>query len=403
METEAPQAEPAPAALSAVPREVTAAGHHWTLFVESAPLIRAMIADIRAATRRVWVEIYIFIDDALGSAVAAALKERARAGLDVRVLYDAIGSQSASSGFFRDLAAAGVQVHAFHTFWEALWRMRVFQVLNRRNHRKLLVIDDQVAYFGGMNLFDQSHAADAEGHMGGSFPGSVGWRDVHARLVGPQQADVAESFERSWRRALGQRVKRRSPEYRQARLADGSDSIQFFDSGPGLTHTRAARVFTQMFARARKNLYMSMAYFLPVGKVLRDLLRAHKRGVTIRVVVPGASDVPIVQAATRHLYGQLLRRRFHIYERQVNMLHSKVLVADDQWTLLGSSNLDPRSMWINLEFLCVVHSRELARAIKQIIRYEIEHSRRITLREYARRPWWRRQADRAAWALRWWL
>lgn len=385
----------------APPRRVRAAGHDWTIFVESTPLIHAMIDDIRAAQQRVWVEIYIFIDDRLGKLVAEALKERARAGVDVRVLYDAIGSQGASSHFFRDMAEAGVKVHAFHSFWEALWRMSIFQVLNRRDHRKLMVIDDRIAYFGGMNLFDQSSAAGIE--QAGSFPGSAGWRDVHVRLVGPKQAEVAESFERSWGRARGEKVKRRSAGYRKALLAPGSESIQFFDSGPGLTHTRAARVFRQLFNHARRSIVMSMAYFLPIGLVLRDLLRAHRSGVRIRVVVPGQSDVPLVQCATRHLYGQLLRRRFHIYERQEHMLHSKVMVVDDQWALLGSSNLDPRSLWINLEFMAVVHSRPLARAMKHIILFEIERSHRIRLAESVRRSWWCKLLDRIAWSFRWWL
>jgi cardiolipin synthase len=390
---------PRPTALQ--PRRVVAAGHEWVIFVESAPLIQSMVQDIQTARRRVWVEIYIFQDDPHGQAIADALKERARAGVDVRVLYDAIGSQSASSQFFRDMQEAGVQLHAFHTFWEALWRMRVFQILNRRDHRKLMVIDDQVAYFGGMNLFDQSSAAGTG--EAGALPGSVGWRDVHVRLSGPQQAEVAESFERSWHRARRERVKRRATAIRKALLAPGRESIQFFDTGPGPTHTRASRVFRQLFSAARRSIVMSMAYFLPVAGVLRDLLRAHRHGVRIQVVVPGASDVPLVYCATRHLYAQLLRRHFHIYERQTHMLHSKALVIDDEWTLLGSSNLDPRSLWVNLEFLAVVHSRTLAAAIKDIIRYEIDRSRRITLREYAQRGWWRKLIDRIAWGFRWWL
>jgi cardiolipin synthase len=295
---------------------------------------------------------------------------------------------------------AGVQVHAFHTFWEALWRMRIFQILNRRNHRKLLIIDDTVAYFGGMNLFDQSSRA---GGQGGSFPGSVGWRDVHARLVGPKQAEVAESFDRAWKKAHRRGVSRRDYAYRHALLRPDDDSIQFFDCGPGATHTRAGRVFRQLINKASRSLVMSMAYFLPVGYVLRDLLRAHRRGVRIQVVVPGHSDVPLVQAATRHLYHQLLRRRFHIYERQEHMLHSKAMVVDDEWTLLGSSNMDPRSLYINLEFMAVVHSRPLAHEVSQIIQYEIKRSRRITFREYMQRPCWQRWMDRAAWSMRWWL
>jgi cardiolipin synthase len=382
-----------------VPRRVAIAGHELVIYVESPPLVAAMITDIQSAQRRVWLESYIFVNDAVGIAVAEALKERAAAGVDVRVLYDAIGSQTTPTAFFRDLARAGARVHAFHSLGEALRRFSVFRVLNRRDHRKLLVIDDAVAYFGGMNLVDQTRAADLEDAE--SLPSSAGWRDVHVRLTGPQQGEVAESFERSWQRAHRQKIRRRSRSYRRGLLATGEESIQFFDSGPGPAHTRAARVFTRLFRAAERRLTLSMAYFVPVGRVLRELLKAHRRGVFVRVVVPGRSDVPIVQYATRYLYAKLLRRRFHVYERQVNMLHSKVMVVDDQWTVLGSANLDARSLWINLEFLAVIRSRNLARVMTEIVQFEIAQSRRITLKEYRQRSWLQRLRDRLAWSLRW--
>jgi cardiolipin synthase len=406
METEAAHVSPTQPELASPvspsgPLRVTVAGHELTLFVQSLPMIAALMRDIQSAQQRVWVESYIFLDDVAGYAVAEALKERARQGLDVRVLYDAIGSQTTPSAFFRDLADAGVQVHAFHTIWEALYRFSVLRVLNRRNHRKLAIIDDRVAYFGGMNLVDQGSAALVERieHL----PTSAGWRDVHVRLTGPQQNEVAESFERSWRRALRLKVQRRPRSYRRAVPAAGAESIQFFDSGPGPKHTRAARVFTQVIRRARRRLIFSMAYFLPVGPVLRSLLRAHRRGVFIQVVVPGESDVPLVQRATRYLYRRLLRRRFHIYERQMYMLHSKVMIADGEWAILGSSNLDARSLSINFEFLALIHSRNLARVLGQILQDEIDASRRITLRSCAQQSWWQRLFDRLAWSLRWWL
>jgi cardiolipin synthase len=343
----------------------------------------------------------MFLDDLAGQLVAEALKERARAGVDVRVLYDAIGCLTTPAVFFRHLEEAGVRVHAFHSFWEAFRRFTPVRILNRRDHRKLLIIDDRVAYFGGMNIVDQSGTASV--HQAEVLPISAGWRDLHVRLTGPQQGEVAESFERSWRRAHGLPVRRRPRSYRRALLAAGGESIQFFDSGPGLKHTRAARLFGRLIRAAKRTLTFSMAYFLPVGSVLKELLRAHRRGVFIRVVVPGQSDVPVVERATRHLYTKLLRRRFHIYERQNSMLHSKVLIVDDQWTAVGSANLDARSLWLHLEFLAVIHSRNLARAMNDIVKHEIAHSQRITLRAYLQRGRWQRLLDRLAWSLRWWL
>jgi cardiolipin synthase len=396
-----PAAEAAPPPPTSGPVAVTVAGNDLTVFVETEPLIEAMVRDIRAATTRVWLETYIFYHDEAGRAVAAALEDRARAGVEVRVLYDAVGSQATHSSFFRDMERAGVHVHVFHSVWEALWRFSFLRVLNRRDHRKLLVIDDRVAYFGGMNIVHVS--SEPAVRRAEHLPTSGGWRDVHLRLEGPKQREVAESFDRSWRRAHGEKITRRPRPYRLAVLAGGEESIQFFDSGPGLKHTRAARLFTRLIRLARHRLTLSMAYFLPVGYVLQALLRAPKRGVLVRVVVPGESDVPLVQHATRHLYTRLLRRRFRVFERQYNMLHSKVMIVDDEWSVVGSCNLDARSLWINLEFVAVIHARRLARVLTEIVAYEIAHSKRITLRGYRERSYWRRLVNRVAWWFRWWL
>src|SRR5262245_24191364 len=130
---------------------IRVAGQGLTLFVESPPLIAAMLRDIQAARQRVWLETYIFFDDPAGQAVAAALMDRARAGVDVRVHYDAVGCLSTPSVFFQHMQEAGVKLHAFHSFWEVFRRFPALRFLNRRNHRKLLVVDERAAYFGGMN------------------------------------------------------------------------------------------------------------------------------------------------------------------------------------------------------------------------------------------------------------
>src|SRR5437868_4688727 len=136
----------------AAPPVVHVAGHELTIFLQSAPLMEAMTADIAGAKTRVWLESYIFADDAAGQQVALALCERARAGLDVRVLYDGLGSIRTSAAFFERMTLAGVKVHAFHTIWQAMREFAFLRVLNRRDHRKLLIVDETIAYFGGMNI-----------------------------------------------------------------------------------------------------------------------------------------------------------------------------------------------------------------------------------------------------------
>ncbi|HEX4129786.1 MAG TPA: phosphatidylserine/phosphatidylglycerophosphate/cardiolipin synthase family protein [Pirellulales bacterium] len=374
----------------------------FQLFCSGTCLVKAMLEDIAAARRRVWLETYIFADDQAGRAVAEALKERARAGVDVRLIYDWFGCWRMRSSLFADLEAAGVKVHAFHRFGEALLRPNLFTFFNRRDHRKLLIVDDEIAYCGGMNLVDTSGLRTVEQAREQHLPKSAGWRDLHARVLGPAAADVAGAFERLWQRAHRRRVP--WPRWRIDRmLAERGDAVYFFDCVPSMKSRHARRVLCPLLRKARRNITLSMAYFLPTGAVLRELLRARKRGVKIRVIVPGLSDVRLVQWATRHFYAWLMRRGISIFERCDLMLHSKTMIIDDDWTVIGSCNLDPRSLQMNLEFIGVVRSQAMATTVKQICALEMRNSRRVTLADWRGRRWWQRWLDRAAWALRRWL
>ncbi len=287
------------------PRSLDVAGHHLTVFVESPPLLESMTRDILAAKKRVWLETYIFYNDHGGQKIADALKQKAQKGLDVLLLYDAIGSAITPGAFFNSLRKAGVKVHAYHSILEGLRRFRPLTILNRRNHRKMLVIDDAIGYFGGMNIIDNVESVERQ--EAESRPTSSGWRDVHIRLEGPQQCDLAESFDRSWKSAHGEKVQKRSRKYRRAlhlhhALHSPSDpvpeSIRFFDSGPGPKYSRAARVFSRLLRYAQFQVTISMAYFIPTGAVLRSLLSAeeasshpHRRPGKIRCAACSASDI----------------------------------------------------------------------------------------------------------------
>jgi cardiolipin synthase len=401
---------------------IEVAGNVLTLFEGSMALIEAMVADIRQAKRRVWLESYTIADDAAGRAIADALIERAAAGVDVRIIYDAIGSLTTPQAYFDRLIAGGVQVHAFHSIRDNLWKFAFLRILNRRDHRKLLAVDDRVAYFGGMNIVDQRGIATPADLKRRNLPASAGWRDLHVRLVGPKQAEIADDFERLWRwkhlgrvRQIGADAPPSAPlrgldapysrtRWRVKELLDaGDDAIHFFASRPGRKKRRVARVLAPLIRRARREITVSMAYFIPVGRVQRELLRARRRGVRVRVVVPGESDVPAVCWATRHLCQKLLARGIQVYERQDLMLHSKVMVIDGEWTVVGSCNLDPRSLRLNLEFFAVIRSTAMAAAAAAFCRHELSHSRRVRLSEIRNRPLWQRIRDRLAWSIRGWL
>lgn len=382
---------------------IDVAGNKLRILTDSTTYATALVADIRAARRRVWIESYIVADDAVGKAVAAALADRAALGVDCRLMYDYVGCSFTPSAYFRDLRAAGVRVHAFHAWRQLAVGWRFLSLFNQRNHRKLCVIDNRIAYFGGMNIVDQRPLATVSDVAAQRLPPSAGWRDVHVRLEGPSQVRLAVIVGGLWRQML-KLPGRASPRWQVRRmLSRARDQIGMFDTHPGLRPRRAAKVLVPSIDRARRRITVAMAYFIPQGRVLRALLRARRRGVTVRVIVPEKSDVPIVRWCSRHLYGRLLRHGIRLYERRDEMLHSKVLTIDDDWTVVGSCNLDPRSLRTNLEFLSVVRSREFNAAVKRICAHDLRASRRVRDTDYSRRHWVQRLLDRLAWILRRWL
>jgi len=383
---------------------VVVAGQALTLYAESPPLIAAMIDDVRRAQSRVWLETYIYADDAAGRAMAEALAERARAGLDVRLMVDAWGSFNTPNSLFNKLRAAGVKVHLFHAFWEAFYAFRFLEILNQRDHRKLLVVDDTIAYFGGMNVVDQSGIHTKADAKSRHLPASAGWRDVHVRMVGERQAEIAAIFARLWNRVHHLPQETREPRWPgKEMLSAPEDTLWFFDTRPLNKWRRPFRILAPLIRLARRDITLAVAYFIPLGRVLRELFKARRRRVRVTVIVPGESDVKIVQWAARHCYEFLLKRGFRIYERSDRMLHSKAMVIDGRWSMIGSLNLDARSLRLNLEFFAIAHSRPLAEALLVICREEIAASRRIDAEYVRARSRWQRWLDRAAWNLRKWL
>jgi len=367
------------------------AGQDVRIFVEVEPFLQSLLADIRTAQKRIWVETYILGDDSIGRAVTHALAERAAEGIDVRLMIDGVGSVDVSSGMLAEVESAGGKTHVYHSFGYALWEKLHLELLNWRNHRKLVVIDDSVAYFGGMNLADPVAGRDL-----------ATWHDIQMRVGGTVVDQVAEIMDRLWRHAHGESVK--WPRFPLKELKrDGDETFLFFDTIPIVPHRRAEWIFRVLIRGAKQSINLLMAYFVPSGAVLRDLFRMRKRGVHIRVVVPALSDVRVVQWATEHLYGRLLRRGFRLFERTGRMLHSKAMVVDDKWTLIGSCNLDPRSLLHNREFIAVIRSPRLAKMMNEIVRLEVLQSERVTRERVESRTMWQRWRGRLAWWFRAWL
>jgi cardiolipin synthase A/B len=361
-------------------------GHRISLLHDSERCMAAMLEAIEGARREVLLEMYWFDSDATGRKFAAVLCAKAAQGLSVYVTYDAFGSWEADRSMFDDMRAAGCHVYEYNPI---RWIMS-FRVRNRRNHRKMLVIDGQLGLLGGTNLAD-AWASFAEG--GQSF------RDDLVRIEGPAVAQMREIFRRTFRDARPQRHSL-PPTAAPAQVGDTRALVL---SNDRRGHRRVIeRAYIAAIERARKRVLIENSYFIPSFAVRRALARAVQRGVDVRVVLPFISDVPIASYATRKLYGHLLARGIRIYEWGQRILHSKIAVADD-WCTAGTHNLDYRSFLHNLEINVVIEDAQVAGALAERILHDLSESLEIDVQTWRYRSLFQRLLENFFYRFRRWM
>jgi cardiolipin synthase len=340
-----------------------------------------MLAAIAAARETVALEIYLFAAGKLAEEFRTALMAAKERGVNVRLLIDAIGSLELPGNYLEPLRVAGVAVRVFNPL--ALRRMSI------RNHRKLLVCDERVAFVGGFNIADD--------YLGDGV--TRGWRDVGVRLEGALVDDLAASFNEMFALAEFQHKRpvrlQRARQKRVVREANG----QLLFSGPGRGRSPIRRALLADLQSARR-VQIIVPYFIPSWRIRRLLARAARRGGQVQLLLPGKSDVPLAQLAGRSLYRGLLRAGVEIYEYQPQVLHAKLFVLNDA-VYVGSANLDPRSLSINYELL--VRRQDVAEAARArgIFADALAHSRRIGREELRKNStlWTRLKEYFAYWLL----
>lgn len=331
-------------------------------FDEGDAFFAAALEAISAARTSVRLETYIFEDDSVGARFRDCLTEAAKRGVAVRVLVDGFGSLDLPLDYWDSMTAAGGAVRVFNPL-----RVGRFGV---RNHRKVLVCDDEVAFVGGFNI-------------GANYEGDgvrKGWRDIALRVSGPLAGVLGGTFDRlyaaaSFRRKLFVRLRRSTVV--PAVCACG---VEVLLGGPGRGRRWLQRRLIADLAEARSVQIMA-AYFLPPRRLRGALRRAAKRGGTVELLLPGQSDVPLSKLATESLYRRLLRSGVRIHEYQPQMLHGKLFIVD-QAVYVGSANLDPRSLRLNYEVMLRIECAEIAAAARELFGAARRHCREV---------------DRAAW------
>jgi cardiolipin synthase len=342
----------------------------------------AMFAAIDCAVSSVVLEMYIVKDDETGREFRDRLVSAAKRDLKVMVLVDAWGSWNLPHNFWDALRNAGGTIRWFHPLLKGLFPFR--------NHRKLLLIDDCIAYIGGINIADEYYRGSK---------GERPWRDTMLELSGPETARLKRSFLRMWFRneMPFRRLFRRLKRVRGTRAAvDGV--VQFLESGPENPMRPVRRAYRQVVQNAQKNIDLAMGYFYPHGRMLRSLKRAVRRGVCVRLLVPLHTDIPITRWAARGLYGRLLRAGVEVWEYLPCMMHSKLAIADDR-VIAGSANLDIRSGRFNYELVAVVHDPTLAARARADFEDDLKQSQPIRLADWNRRPFIQKIKERFSYFL----
>ena len=357
------------------------AGNSVEVLVNGDRIFPAMLDALRAARSTITFEMYIYWSGSVGKAFADVLSERARAGVKVHVLLDGVGSGKIEDAYIEEMQAAGVEVRRYNPP-----RFYTLDRLNNRTHRKLVIIDGRIAFTGGVGIADQ---------WLGNAQDPAHWRDTHFRLEGPAVAHMQAAFMDNWTEVTGAVL--HGPDYFPPLSKTGTQAAQVFWSSPTSGSRSMQLMYLLSLAAAQKSILLSMSYFVPDEVATQMLISAVKRGVAVRVIVPGPHvDAELVQRASRARWGPLLRAGVEIYEYQPTMFHCKVMVVDELWTSVGSTNFDNRSFALNDEANLNIYDREFAMRQVRIFEEDVSRARRITFEDWDNRPWKEKLGELAA-------
>lgn len=340
----------------------------------------AMFKAIAAARDHVNLESYILEQEGPGESLAELLIEKRRAGVYVNVIFDSFGSLRTSSDYFRRLEQAGVALCEYNPV--SLLRRPLERTLHLRDHRKLLIVDGRIGFVGGIN-FSSVYAFGSAGKR--QAAGGRPWRDVHVRIEGPLVNQLQDVFLAHWKCQVA-----RAPanaRYFPALPAAGASQLGVAACDAGRRRNPFYSSLLAAIRNARRNVFITTAYFVPPRRLLRALERAARRGVDVRLLLPGVSDSWPALAAGRSLYGRLLNAGVRIYECHETILHAKTAVIDGVWSTVGSSNMDWRSFLHNAEVNVIGVDPRVAAELEALYTSDIQRSQPIGLEQWRKRHW----------------
>jgi cardiolipin synthase len=345
-------------------------GNNVKLFTSGKDKFDHLLADIEKARQHIHIEYYVLNDDEIGMKVQEALIRKAREGLEIRIIYDSFGSRKAKKKFLEEFRRAGIETEPFLKLtWSAITSR-----LNYRTHRKIVVIDGQIGYVGGMNIADR--------YIMGFDWGC--WRDTHARIEGKGVQGLQSVFLIDWYFVSQTLITSRN--YFPMLGNFGECPMQIVNSGPLSEENEISHGIMQAIYDAQKSIFIQTPYFLPPDAMIDALKAAAIRGVDVRLMISKRSDVPLVQMASRSYIKDMLKAGVKVYKYHKGFLHSKMMMFDDSLTLIGSANFDSRSFEQNFEVEAFIYDEKLGEQANDIFVEDQRFSDLVLMREWVKRP-----------------
>jgi len=356
-------------------------GNAVVLFNNGDEFYPAMLEAIEAAEHSITMEQYIFWDGQIGRRFAEAFAEKARTGIPVKLLLDAVGSSTLGEPIVKILEAGGCQLAWYRPIhWYTLIRA------NRRTHRKSLIVDGRIAFTGGAGLAD---------HWLGRAEDARSWRDVMIRVKGPGALEQQSGFALSWLESTGEILT--GHDFFPLPEPAGDVSVQTILSSPFKGTGAAGTMHLIAVQCARRHLYIANPYFIPDARMIDMLHNASRRGVAVKLMVAGKhNDTWWARQNSVRLYGKLLAAGVEIVEFAPTMLHQKILMVDNAWASVGTANFDNRSLSLNEETSVCFHERSLIDQLHQMFLADLERCKKVTLARWKKRGFWQRAGEQFA-------
>ncbi len=359
------------------------AGNKCTLLFDGPQTMAEMYQAIAAAKNNINLETYIFDQDEMGLKFAAMLIEKQAQGVTVNVLYDSVGTIGVPQEFFDRMRQAGIKLVAFNPVNPAKLHGDSWK-LNNRDHRKLLIVDGRIAFTGGINISaDYSKGSLFRSRAKPVSKSDVGWRDTHVKVEGPAVQAFQWLYVRNWATQDSEDL-RQADYFPQPQIA-GDKVVRVLGSEPD-GKFEIYKAYNLAIQDAKQSIHLTSAYFVPDRQTIEALIAAAKRGVEVKIVLPGVSDSGLVFYAAHAQYDELLENGIKIYHLKLAVLHAKTGVIDGAWSTVGSTNMDTRSFLHNSELNVVVMGVAFGAEMEKAFQEDMRDSTEITLEAWRQRP-----------------